>query len=172
VPFPLQRRSTPATFRWCNAILVFSLHQVLLVLSVRCTELAMTRPRPRGRPRRGSPWKPRRPSITPSDSTSADSSPPRQVPRPSLSHCAPRSLVPWLSSRAHLFQFCAFLTTPQRFLPAQSLPATLRTTWEITLLLTVHPSGQVLVSLRALTECSSQRAWLSCRIWYLSFGKR
>jgi hypothetical protein len=41
-------------------------------------ELLMTRPRPRGKPRRGSPWKPRRPSITPPDSTSDDSSPRHQ----------------------------------------------------------------------------------------------
>jgi hypothetical protein len=31
--------------------------------------------RPRGRPRRGSPWKPRRPSVSPSDSPSISSSP-------------------------------------------------------------------------------------------------
>jgi hypothetical protein len=48
--------------------------------------LLMTRPR--GRPRRGSPWKPRRPSITPPDSTSDDSSPRHQ------SNSTPVSLRP------------------------------------------------------------------------------
>jgi hypothetical protein len=35
-------------------------------------------PRPRGRPRRGSPWKPHRPSVSPPDSPSICSSPPLQ----------------------------------------------------------------------------------------------
>jgi hypothetical protein len=35
-------------------------------------------PGPRGRPRRGSPWKPRRPSVSPPDSPSICSSPPLQ----------------------------------------------------------------------------------------------
>jgi hypothetical protein len=89
-PFPLQQRSTPATLRWYNPILVCSLHPVLFFLSVRCTKLAMTRPRPRGRPKRGSPWKPRRPSITPSDSTSGDSSPPRHAKTIPVSLRAPQ----------------------------------------------------------------------------------
>jgi hypothetical protein len=93
MPFPLQRRSTSDPSRWRNAILVFSLHRVPFLFSVHCTEFSMTRPR--GRPRRGSPWKPRRPSITPPDSTSADSSPQRQ------SRPIPVSLhAPQLSSMA------------------------------------------------------------------------
>jgi hypothetical protein len=41
-------------------------------------------PRPRGRPRRGSPWKPRRPSVSPPDSPSICSSPSLQ-PEPFIS---------------------------------------------------------------------------------------
>jgi hypothetical protein len=46
--------------------------------------------RPRGRPRRGSPWKPRRPPITPPDSTSADSSPRHQSVSTPVSLQAPQ----------------------------------------------------------------------------------
>jgi hypothetical protein len=89
-PFPVQQRSTPAPHRWHNPLLVCSLHPVLLFLLVRCTKFAMPRHRPRGRPKRGSPWKPRRPLVTSSDSTSGDSSPPRHATTIPVSLRAPQ----------------------------------------------------------------------------------
>jgi hypothetical protein len=49
------------------------LHRVLLTSSASRTGHLMMRPR--GRPRRGSPWKPRRPLVSPPDSPSICSSP-------------------------------------------------------------------------------------------------
>jgi hypothetical protein len=69
------------------------LHQTPFVPPASCTRPPMTRPR--GRPRRGSPWKPRRPPTTPPDSTSDDSSPRHR------SDFTPASLkAPQLSSMA------------------------------------------------------------------------
>jgi hypothetical protein len=67
-------------------------------------------PRPRGRPRRGSPWKPRHPSVSPSDSPSIYSSPPLQLepiispsPAPSVSQFNCLAVIPWMSrSSSHL----------------------------------------------------------------------
>jgi hypothetical protein len=68
-------------------------------------------PRPRGRPRRGSPWKPRRPSVSPPDSPSTCSSPSLQPepilpasPAPPVSQFDSLAIIPRLScsSSRHL----------------------------------------------------------------------
>jgi hypothetical protein len=85
----IRRRWFPAELalqlQWCDPARTFWLelgpaysltsrpHRVLWTASARRTGWTMTRPR--GRPRRGSPWKPRRPSVSPSDSPSISSSP-------------------------------------------------------------------------------------------------
>jgi hypothetical protein len=73
---PMQLEFIPVLLLWSALSPVIPLHQAPFVPSASCTRLPMTRPR--GRPRRGSPWKPRRPPITPPDSTSDDSSPRHQ----------------------------------------------------------------------------------------------
>jgi hypothetical protein len=73
---PTQLKFIPVLLLWSALAPVIPLHQATFVPSASCTGLPMTRPR--GRPRRGSPWKPRRPPITPPDSTSDDSSPRHQ----------------------------------------------------------------------------------------------
>jgi len=70
---PSQHRLESARFLWVDVAPAILLHRVLLVSSAIRTVHLMTRPR--GRPRRGSPWKPRRPSVSPSDSPSIFSSP-------------------------------------------------------------------------------------------------
>jgi hypothetical protein len=85
---PLQRSSPSVNFRWSITVPGFTLHRELSVFVAGCTGLAMTRPR--GRPRRGSPWKPRRPSTTPSESTSTDSSPRQKSHSIPISLCAPQ----------------------------------------------------------------------------------
>jgi hypothetical protein len=53
-------------------------HLAVVFMLLQADNHLLPMPRPRGRPRRGSPWKPRRPSVSPPDSPSADSSPPTQ----------------------------------------------------------------------------------------------
>jgi hypothetical protein len=85
---------------WLQASFHSPLH---LTLSIQFTTRTM--PRPRGRPRRGSPWKPRRPSVSPPASPSSCSSPSIQ-PEPTLpsspalaaSHFDSLAIVPRLSS--------------------------------------------------------------------------
>jgi hypothetical protein len=57
--------------------LVHSPHPWSFSFLSRCNSLAMPRYRPRGKPKRGSSWKPRRPLLTSSDSSASDASPPR-----------------------------------------------------------------------------------------------
>jgi hypothetical protein len=71
--------------------LTFRPHRVLWTASARRTGWTMTRPR--GRPRRGSPWKPRRPSVSPSDSPSISSSPRLQSGHFSASSHGPDELA-------------------------------------------------------------------------------
>jgi hypothetical protein len=85
---PLQRSSPSVNFRWSITVPGFTLHRELSVFVASCTSLAMTRPR--GRPRRGSPWKPRRPLTTPSESTSTDSSPRQKSHSIPISLCTPQ----------------------------------------------------------------------------------
>jgi hypothetical protein len=66
----------PVLLLWCERDPILPLRPSTFVLPAICTDRHMTRPR--GRPRRGAPWKPRRPSITPPDTTSDDSSPRHQ----------------------------------------------------------------------------------------------
>jgi hypothetical protein len=68
-----QHRLDSAYLLWVDGIPVPLLHWTLLACFITRTEHIMTRPR--GRPRRGSPWKPRRPSVTPPGSPSVCSSP-------------------------------------------------------------------------------------------------
>jgi hypothetical protein len=67
----------PVSTSWLELSPVYSLtlrpRPVFGTASARSVGWTMTRPR--GRPRRGSPWKPRRPSVSPSDSPSISSSP-------------------------------------------------------------------------------------------------
>jgi hypothetical protein len=154
----VQQRSIPAPHRWHNPLLVCSLHPVQFFLLVRCNKFAMPRHRPRGRPKRGSPWKPRRPLVTSSDSTSGDSSPPRHATTIPVSLRAPQLSSMAIISRTPI-SILRLSHDPQSFLPAQCLQAALRTIGAIILLLTRHPSGQVLATRRTLTESSSQRAW-------------
>jgi hypothetical protein len=85
---PLQPNSPSVDFRWSKAVPGITLHREVLVFLAGCTGLSMTRPR--GRPRQGSPWKPRRPSTSPSESTSTDSSPCQQSHSIPVSLCAPQ----------------------------------------------------------------------------------
>jgi len=57
--------------------LVLSPHPWSFSFLSGCNSLAMPRYRPRGKPKRGSSWKPRRPPLTSSDSSASDVSPPR-----------------------------------------------------------------------------------------------
>jgi hypothetical protein len=66
----------PVLLLWCERDPILPLRPSTSALPAICTDHHMTRPR--GRPRRGAPWKPRRPSITPPDTTSDDSSPRHQ----------------------------------------------------------------------------------------------
>jgi hypothetical protein len=59
-------------------------HLAVVLMFLRADSHLLPMPRPRGRPRRGSPWKPRRPSVSPPDSPSVDSSPPPQSAHPLL----------------------------------------------------------------------------------------
>jgi hypothetical protein len=73
-------------WQWCDPVLSASYPKLSPVYSLTlrprpafgiasaCSE-GWTMTRPRGRLRRGSPWKPRRPSVSPSDSPSISSSP-------------------------------------------------------------------------------------------------
>ena len=70
---PSQHGLDSARLLWVIVVPATLLHRVLLISSASCTVYLMTRPR--GRLRRGSPWKPRRSSITPPDSPSICSSP-------------------------------------------------------------------------------------------------
>jgi hypothetical protein len=70
---PSQHWLDPARILWVDVAHAIHLHRVLLISSASRTVYLMTRPR--GRPRRGSPWKPRRPSVMPPDSPSICSSP-------------------------------------------------------------------------------------------------
>jgi hypothetical protein len=87
---------------WLQASFHSPLH---LALSIQFTTRIM--PRPRGRPRRGSPWKPRRPSVSPPASPSSCSSPSIQpepiLPSPpalAVSQFDSLAIVPRLSSSA------------------------------------------------------------------------
>jgi hypothetical protein len=90
---PVQLEFNPVLSLRCEHPPVTPLHQAPYVPPASCTRLPMTRPR--GRPRRGSPWKPRRPPTTPLDSTSDDSS-----PRHRLTYTPVSLQAPQLSSMA------------------------------------------------------------------------
>jgi hypothetical protein len=68
---------------WHEVAPAILLHRLLLIPLASCIELSMTRPR--GRPRRGAPWRPRRPSVMPPDSTSTKSYPRQQTKSPHVS---------------------------------------------------------------------------------------
>jgi hypothetical protein len=72
-----QHRPDSAFLLWVDSIHVPLLNWTLLAYLITCTESIMTRPR--GRPRRGSPWKHCRPSVTPLGSPSVCSSPRSQL---------------------------------------------------------------------------------------------
>jgi hypothetical protein len=76
-------------------------------------------PRPRGRPRRGSPWKPRRPSLSPPDSPSICSSPPLQPepitppsPAPLVSQLNSLAIIPRMSGSPSRLCIASTLTEP------------------------------------------------------------
>ena len=71
---PVLQLSPPEPCRWSH--LVRSPHPLSILLLNCCNTPAMPRYRPRGKPKRGSSWKPRRPLLTSSDSTASDTSPP------------------------------------------------------------------------------------------------
>jgi hypothetical protein len=79
-PIPLLLHFIPALFLW---------FQVTSLPPASYTGLRMTRLR--GRPRRGSPWKPRRPSPSPPTSDSEASSPRLQLYSTHASPCSPQS---------------------------------------------------------------------------------
>jgi hypothetical protein len=64
----------PALLLWCERDPILPRCSSTFALPAIRIDCYMTRPR--GRPRRGAPWKPRRPSLSPPD-TSSDDSPPR-----------------------------------------------------------------------------------------------
>lgn len=80
---PEQQGRSSILLHWHKVAPAILLHRLLLIPLASCIELSMTRPR--GRPRRGTPWKPRRPSVTPPDSTSTESSPRQQTKSPPVS---------------------------------------------------------------------------------------
>jgi hypothetical protein len=80
---PEQHELFSVLFHWHEVTPAILLHRLLLVPIASCIELSMTHPR--GRPRRGAPWKPRQPSVMPPDSTSTESSPRQQTKSPPVS---------------------------------------------------------------------------------------
>jgi hypothetical protein len=75
---PSQPWPNPARILWFHAAPAHpqAIHLCLVHLISSASHSYYLMPRPRGRPRRGSPWKPRRPSVSPPDSPSICSSPP------------------------------------------------------------------------------------------------
>jgi hypothetical protein len=118
--YPVQQSSSPAPRRWHNPLLVCSLHPVFLSLLVRCHKLVMPRYRPRGKPKRGSPWKPRRPLVPSSDSTSGDSSPPRHATTIPVSLRAPQPRSLAIIPRAPIS--ILHLSRDTAELPSSSMP--------------------------------------------------
>jgi hypothetical protein len=127
--------------------------------------------RPRGRPRRGSPWKPRRPSITPPDSTSTDSSPRHQSESTPVSLQAPQfnsmAIIPRTPiSLLRLSQDPP--ANPPNPMPSHDPLGNLGAA----LLFKVSLRGQDFISLIPLIGRNSEIACLYCTTWFLNSGRR
>jgi hypothetical protein len=70
---PPKLGSHPACFLWCEQEPLPPCYSLTFAPSALPIDCSM--PRPRGKPRRGAPWRPRRPSLSPPDTSSDDSQP-------------------------------------------------------------------------------------------------
>jgi hypothetical protein len=101
--------SHPACLLWCEREPILPWYSSTLALSAIHIGCYMTRPR--GTPRRGAPWQPRRPSHSPLDTSSDDSPPHLQTDSPPVnlqpSQIDPMAIVPNTS-----VTFCRILHNP------------------------------------------------------------
>jgi hypothetical protein len=166
---PTQLKLISVLLLWSELAPVIPLHQAAFVPSASCTGHPMTRPR--GRPRRGSPWKPRRPSITPPDSTSADSSPRHQSDFTPVSLQAPQFSSMAIIPRTPISLLRLFQDSPA--IPPNPVPS-----HDPLGNLGCGPSPQgepkrVGLHFRIpLTGRNSEIACLYCTTWFLNSGRR
>jgi hypothetical protein len=151
--------------------LVLSPHPWSFSFLSGCNSLAMPRYRPRGKPKRGSSWKPRRPPLTSSDSSASDVSPPRPAdlgPVP-LRPPQPRSMAVIPHTPTSVMRLS--LIPPE--LPSSSMhPGEPSAKWSEPPPPQPALGEQVRATLNTWTEFSSQKALAPCMIWRSSFGER
>jgi hypothetical protein len=100
---PQRLGSHPACFLWCEQEPLPPCHSLIYAPSALLIDCSM--PRPRGKPRRGAPWRPRRPSLSSPDTSSDDSQPSLQIASSPVNlqppHFGSMAIIPTSSTTLH-----------------------------------------------------------------------
>jgi hypothetical protein len=164
---PEQRGLLSVILPWLDAAPVSLLHRLLLLPSSLLHRALNDSPQ--RSPKRGAPWRPRRPPVTPPDSTSTESSPRHQTRSPPVSILQFNSMAVIPSTPLSTLRLSL---DPLAFSANPCPSTTLWVTEAATPLFGGSPTEMLQVSLLLLIARVSRKVCLHYMTWSSSYGKR